>query len=144
MKKLLVMALALVTFSSYAQSDFEKNRKNALERIAKRSSPEQRAEIQTKRLALSLDLNEAQQKQVQDVLTSHFNELGDSATRKGMKNLTDEEKHNLKVKQLDAQIALKAKMKTILNEEQFEKFSRGLERRMKQGHRPDKRSRKQK
>jgi hypothetical protein len=53
------------------------------------------------------------------------------AVRRSDKRLTPEERTKMKSEHLDAQIALKAEMKTILNNEQYAKYSQMMERKMK-------------
>ena len=105
---------------------------NAIKKHEKRS-PEARAEIQSKQLTLQLDLSEKQQVQVQNVLLKHYTEgkAKRDANRKSDKKLTEEQKTALKSERLDAQIALKAEMKTILNAEQYVKYSESIKRRGK-------------
>lgn len=132
MKKLVVIALVFCTVFSFAQEQDTERVAKFKERMAK-SSPEDRAEMQTKRMTLQLDLTEEQQEQVSDVLTKHFkaNEEKFKADKKSRKDMTDEERKAMKMAMLDSQIELKGKMKEILNEEQYEKYSATLDRYMK-------------
>ena len=132
MKKLLVIALALCTFSGFAQEKEEQaDRTSMLKKRMTRSnySPEDRAQIQTKQMTLQLDLTEQQQQQVNEVLVSHFteNEGKFRADKKKNKEMTDEERKNMKLAILDSHIALKEKMKSILNDEQYEKYSKTID-----------------
>lgn len=134
MKKLLIIALALVTVSGFAQVDKEKV---MMERLTRKSqkSPEERAQIETKQLTLKLDLTEKQQSQVEETLVVHHAEGNArmAKNKKAMKEMSDDERHELQVARLDAQIALKEKMKGILNAEQYSKYSQMMERKMKIG-----------
>lgn len=134
MKKLLIIALALVTVSGFAQVDKEKV---MMERLTRKSqkSPEERAQIETKQLTLKLDLTEKQQSQVEETLVAHHAEGNAkmAKNKKAMKEMSDDERHKLQVARLDAQIALKEKMKGILNAEQYAKYSQMMERKMKRG-----------
>jgi len=132
MKKLLVIVLALTTFVTYSQDSREQKRKEIRRNITREANPEKQAEIQTKRLALALDLDKNQQEQTLELLNSHFASINKSNEgKKDRKTLTEEERHELKVSRLNAQIALKEKMKEILNDDQYKKYSQMLGRRMK-------------
>ena len=65
MKKLVIIALSLCTFIGFAQ---EGKKEAMMERLTKRKeqSPENRAEIETKQLALKLDLSKNQQSEVRE------------------------------------------------------------------------------
>ena len=92
-------------------------------------------------MTLKLDLSSEQQIEVKNTLLAHYKEGEDkmTAARKSGKKMTDEERQKIRAERLDAQIALKAKMKTILNDEQYAKFSQMMERKMHKGKRRGKR-----
>ncbi|MFD1062107.1 hypothetical protein ACFQ1Q_02520 [Winogradskyella litorisediminis] len=139
MKKLLILVLTLSTFVGFSQRNKEDRKKEFTERFTKRNtkSPEHRAEIQSKQMTLRLDLSSAQQSQVQAALLEHFTKAEEKkmAIKTSDKKLTEDERMAMKSEALDAQIALKAKMKTILNEEQYKKYSQMVNRKMKPGKR---------
>ena len=77
MKKLFAITLTLFTFLGFAQQMSKEEMKDAMkERLTKqeRVSPEKRSSIQTKRMALALDLSKQQQSEVESALTAHFQE----------------------------------------------------------------------
>ena len=132
MKKLLLIAIALITVNATAQErKRERPNRGERERIQqfKDFSPEEIATLQTKRMALALDLNEAQQKQVQ---TIHLEQAKTVKTEmEARKKMHDEAKAEQPSKedrfnrvngQLDKKLATKTKMKSILSKEQFEKW----------------------
>lgn len=89
--------------------------------------PEQRAELQAKKMTLALNLNSKQQKDVQTFLTERNKKAEQARTqrkadREAGKKLTADERFTLKSRRLDEQIAAKAEMKKILSAEQFEKW----------------------
>ncbi len=134
MKKIVVLAIALFTITGFAQKrDSERPHKDRKERKEK-ISPEKRAEIQSKKLTLALDLSEQQQSKVETVLLEHFKEGKEKmeAQKKPRKELTQDERHQLLNEKLDAQIALKAEMKSILNETQYSKYTKMMGRRSQQ------------
>lgn len=94
------------------------------ERMRDRLSPEQRAELRTKRMALTLDLNENQQR---DLLKLN-GELGKQrqekfekyrAMREKGQKLSAEERFAHMNALLDEQLAVQKQMKKILNEDQY-------------------------
>lgn len=91
--------------------------------------PEQRAELQAKKMTLALDLNEKQQKDIQKLLVDRNKKAGDfkikaKANKEAGKKLTADERFEMKNRMLDEQIAMKAEMKKILNADQFEKWEK--------------------
>ena len=120
MKKLLVLSLLfIVSFNSFSQ-----NRKQLGNKL-KSFSAEQIATLQTKKMTLSLDLNLKQQNEIFNVF---LEEIKFKKTKRGEINerknnskegLSSEEIFDMMNEKLDHQIALKNKMKTILNKDQF-------------------------
>lgn len=130
MKKLAILALALITFQANAQRNQEKKgqRQDRMERIDD-FTPQQIATLKTKQMTLALDLSESQQKKIQDF---NFEEATFRKTK--MENRkenkedgerekpTKEERFEMMNNRLDHQIAQKQTLKKILTEDQFEKF----------------------
>lgn len=87
-------------------------------------SPEQQAELQTKKLALALDLNKNQIAKVQDLELENAKEriatreLRQSKRQAGERP-SDEELFEIKSDRLDRQTAHQNKMKNILTKEQY-------------------------
>lgn len=133
MKKLVIIALAFVSVQAMAQD--RKHKKGDRQDKMAQYTPEQIAELQTKQMTLELDLSDAQQKDVQKI------NLENAQLRKQAMDKRREIKENnaerpskeamLKYKndKLDQQIATKRKMKDILNEEQYSKWEKSLEKR---------------
>ena len=120
MKTLLsIMLVALVTVTASAQ---EKGK-----RMHSNFSPEQMAEIQTKKMALYLDLNEGQQRDILKLNRERVEkrrqkiEKYKALKEKGEK-LSDEERFNYINAQLDERLALQQKMKKILSAEQYQQW----------------------
>ena len=127
MKNLIIIMLALFTIASYAQQDKNERGHHKKEMRQKGSdlSPEQMAELSTKKMVLHLDINEAQQKDLYAI------ELGQAKlkkerfkNKKDYKGLSESERFEMKTKRLDNQIAFKKKMKSILTEEQYGKWEK--------------------
>ncbi|WP_179344102.1 hypothetical protein [Winogradskyella ursingii] len=130
MKNLLVIALALVTLNGVAQERKKdsKDRKDRMERM-KDITPTEIADLKSKKLTLALDLSEAQQKEVyQLILTDATEHQKMRAERIANKTEdakpTKEEMVKMRNQKLDQLIEMKRKMKSILNAEQYEKFEK--------------------
>lgn len=90
-------------------------------------TPEQRAELQAKRMTLALDLNEKQQIDLQKVFTDRNKKAEQfksqmKANKEAGKKLTNDEKFAMKNRMLDEKIAMKGEMKKILNADQYTKW----------------------
>ena len=131
----LIVCLFLTVGSSFAQGqrpgkDGERGKR--MEMMAD-LTPEQRAELKTKRMTLDLDLSDRQQQQVKVLLLEEEkNRPSLEERKKNRKELTSEEFYNKSVERLDAQIAMKAKLKEIFTAEQYEKFEKSYKRRAHQ------------
>lgn len=132
MKRLIVIALALVCIQGFAQEGM-KEQPNREERAQRMSNltPEETANLRTKKMTLHLDLNEAQQKEIYAINLENATkrkEMMDTFRAKkesgNMQKPSEEQRLAMKNAKLDHQIAMKAKMKKILNEEQFDKWEK--------------------
>ncbi|MBR9913860.1 MAG: hypothetical protein GYB32_03380 [Algicola sp.] len=149
MKKLFLIAIAFTTLQAVAQ-DGKKRASNEMrkERMAKLQdlSPEEMATLKSKKLTLALDLSDKQQNQVKALF------LDEAKTRKAkmeahkkmkesgaLEKLSKEERYEMKNERLDAQIAFKQQMKSILSEEQFQKWEKSQRRRHHKSKNKDKR-----
>ncbi len=123
MKNLLIIMLALISSVSYAQQDKNEvgHHKKEMRQKSNKLSPEQRAELSSKRMTLHLDLNEAQQKKLYAVELEHA-KLRNARfqNKKNRVELDDEDRFKLKTERLDDQIANRNKMKSILTEKQYD------------------------
>ena len=102
---------------------------------------EQVATLQTKKLALALDLTESQQKTIQkikfeqaELRESKRKEMKEKRESGSEKQFSSEERYERELERLEAQIAFKAKMKEVLNPAQYEKWERMQMHKKKQGH----------
>ncbi|MGK4567136.1 hypothetical protein [Flavobacterium sp. 3HN19-14] len=100
-------------------------------------TPEQRNELRLKTLTLKLDLNASQQKEMGKIVAEM------DAKREAMKaereankdkKLTSDEVFARKNKMLDEKIAMKERLKKILNAGQLEKFEKMMQHRQKKMH----------
>lgn len=90
---------------------------------------EQKAELKAKKLTLALDLTDKQQGELQKLFTENAKEMEKvkeqrRADREAGKKPTAEERFEMQSKMLDAQIANKRKIKSILTAEQYAKFEK--------------------
>ena len=109
MKKLILVIALTLSSLTFAQS-----------RKSIEMTPEQFAELQTKKMTLDLDLNANQQKEVKALLLEEAKKRDAIKTemkaRKAEdKKITSDEKYKKQIEVLDNQIELKSKMKKVLN-----------------------------
>jgi protein CpxP len=124
MKKLALIVLLVVGLSTYAQEEKKQERQGA---ARERLSPEQRNQLQLKKITLDLNLNESQQKEIAKILEEQSaKRQAEMATFKANKEKgvkpTAEERFAMKNKKLDEAIAVKAKVQKVLTPEQFKKW----------------------
>lgn len=132
MKKVFIFIMIISCSYSFAQRGqhqrgHEKNKKEFFENL----SVEELATLRTKKMTLDLDLSEVQQDQIYAMtLKSVTDKRAKRAEREknNFEELSEDEKYAKMLERLDAQIAHKNEMKTILNDEQFEKWERHSKR----------------
>lgn len=125
MKKLLFIATIVVSLLSSAQVRKERGVP---------FTPEQLAELQVKKMTLTLDLDANQQKELKiffvkqaTLREAKITAIKEKKARGG--NFSTDEKYEIKSKKLDDQIAQKEQFKKILSPEQFKKWEQNLENR---------------
>ncbi|MFI1744202.1 hypothetical protein [Thalassobellus sediminis] len=132
MKKIIIIAIALISIQSFAQGE-RKERPNRNENRQKMMnlSAEEMATLQTKKMTLHLDLNKSQQDDVYKInlenATLRKTKMAERKARKEAENAqkpSKEERLEMMNAMLDHKIAVKAKMKKILNEEQYAKWEK--------------------
>jgi protein CpxP len=114
MKKLIIAALLVIGFSSYAQQGQWQN-----------MSPEQRTQAQLERLTTELKLDAKQQEQIKPILaeqTARREAMRAERMANGGKELTDEERQVARQKRTEQQAEMDNKLKAILTPEQFKKM----------------------
>ena len=138
----MMIAIAFLSLNIMAQAPQQSKKRAAKKEQFKNMSAEDLAEIQTKKIVLRLDLDDKQTDQVYNlVLEKTKARKAKMEANKGKKreDLTSEEKTKLMNERLDAQIAFKKEMKSILSKEQYEKFekaySKGNKKRKKKSRR---------
>ena len=140
MQKILsIVIVALLTVSTFAQEKQRRQHRSDL-------SPDQTAELQTKKMTLHLELNEKQQQQILEInkrnaIVREQNIQEHKAIREKNEKLNGEELVKRRSARLDKQIAHQKEMKKILNEKQFETWKNS---RKHKAHNMKKRMRKHK
>lgn len=117
MKSLFYITILFFSISMFAQ-------KPNSGRMDSNFSPEQQAELQTKKMALALDLNEKQIKAIQKLeleraKARQVNREQREKNRLSQSKPTNEERFEMRSRQLDAQKKHQDSMKKILTEEQY-------------------------
>lgn len=132
MKKIVMIAIAMIAISATAQEKEKMDRKTAMKEkmeARKNMTPEEATNAQTERMAKHLDLSENQKKQVHQMLSEQAAER--KAKREAFEKnkgknekpaLTDEQKEQLKKERKAKKEETDAKLKEILSEEQFTKY----------------------
>lgn len=131
MKKIFSAILVFVTLFAYSQQG------NQNHKMIKELSPEQRAILKTKKLALTLDLNDNQMSQMMDLNKAWAKDH--QAEIKKLKNtdqesLSPDEKFEAMNKMLDQKLSYQRKVSKILNDEQYQSWKKMDQRRMKSRH----------
>ena len=132
MRKLILVALFLTGITAMAQDHGRKEGRGHMANL----SPEQMATLRTKRMTLALDLTEEQQSKIQDMFTKNAAERkakmeAHKVRKEKGETLTEDEKFELENSRLDKAIAQKEEMKSVLNDEQYDKWVKMLEKRGK-------------
>lgn len=129
MKKLLLIALALISIEGIAQQKMGRpDRKDIAQNIEK-FTPEETAGLQTKRMTLLLDLNKVQQREIYKLnlenATKRNSKMASLKSKRESANMqapTKADRLSMMNDRLDDQIATKIKMNNILNKEQRTKW----------------------
>lgn len=122
-KVILTLVVAIfVASTSFAQSKHHKGQKPDF-------TPEQKVKLMIKKMALSLDLSTSQQQKLKPILLEANAQREEAkkefmANKEERKNLSSDEKFSMMNEMLDKKLAFQAKMKKVLNDEQFDKWKR--------------------
>ena len=127
MKKGLLVLIMMISVGIMAQHPNRQKRDDFRERHHQKSdfTPQQMAELKSKQMTLHLDLNDKQQRAVKKLILSQAEmrqELMDQ--NKEDEKLSRDEMFEIKSKLLDEKIKAKNEMKSILTEEQFQKWEK--------------------
>lgn len=126
MKKLIIAALLVVGMTSFAQNKKEIGSQNLRDEMEK-FTPEQQNQLMLKKMTLELDLNASQQKEMSKIIAeksdkrqARIKEM--KANKNSSTKSTSDEMFARKNKMLEEKIAMKERMKKILNPEQYKKW----------------------
>lgn len=121
------MKRAMLVFIMFSTVVLSAQETNTEKRKSKANfTPEQRAELRSKKMTLELDLSESQQNQVQQLfLKSEKNRV---SADKLSSVKTSNEKFQAKSARLDNRITFKKELKSILSKGQFEKWENSKKR----------------
>ena len=130
MKKVIIAALLLVGTATFAQQE---NKKNSKREQVENLTPEQRNQLHLKRMTLDLGLNESQQKEMRKIIAEQsVKREAAMAERKANQEKdvkpTADQRFAKKNQMLDDEIATNAKVKKILNPDQFDKWKKKNEK----------------
>lgn len=138
MKKLVSICLiGLFTITAVAQKGSRQDHKEGRKMMEKMAemTPEQRADLKTKEMALALDLSTGQQAQVMalqlDLEQKRQEKIENRKEQKDRKELTSEQLYEMRSARLDEAIRVKKEMKSILTDEQFAEFETNIEKKKK-------------
>ena len=126
MKKLIIAALLVIGFSSFAQ-DQNQPEKKMNKGQKEKMSPKQRSQGQLDKMTAELNLDAKQQEQIKPIIAEQTAkreamQAERLANRDNQKELTDEERETLKQKRKEEKTAMDNKLKAILSPEQFKKL----------------------
>lgn len=133
MKKLIVLAALVISSATFGQENHREKRehhKKGRMEMMKDLSPEQMTTLRTKKLTLALDLTKTQQNKMHALHLENAKAKKDQMKKreqlKGTEKpkLSSDEKYQKMNSVLDRKIEMKSKMKSILTEEQFQKWER--------------------
>lgn len=132
MKKLLIIAIAFVSVQSIAFAQGPRNNdRDGKMHFMKDLSPEEVATLKTKKMTLHLDLNKSQQKDIYEINLEDAKMMKEKMEEREAKRKSGEREKPSKEdmfkrmnERLDHQIAMKAKMKDILNDDQYAKWEK--------------------
>ncbi|HFS67959.1 MAG TPA: hypothetical protein ENK67_07090 [Flavobacteriia bacterium] len=115
MKKTILTLLAVIL----VQTSFAQKEKN------NDFTPEQQAEIRTKKMQLALDLTNKQVQQIKEIQLDMIKEKAQrKESKENLKELTSDEKYQRIITNLDKKIAVKKRFKAVLNQQQYEKWEK--------------------
>lgn len=131
MKRIMILAILSLSLSGIAQERRENNRKEKVE-----FTPEQRTELQVKKMTLELDLSAKQQKEISELMKKQQVKRAVTrdemkAKREEMKKRNSDDKFAMRTKMLDERIAMHTEMKKVLTPEQFAKWEKNADKKTK-------------
>jgi len=126
MKKLIIAALLVIGFSSFAQ-DQNQSEKRSNKNQRERLSPEQRSQAQLDKMTAELNLDAKQQEQIKQIIaeqTARREAMRTErmASNEKQKDLSSGEREALRQKRAEEKMVMDNKLKAILSPEQLKKM----------------------
>lgn len=126
MKKLIIAALLVIGFSSFAQ-DQNQSEKRSNKNQRERLSPEQRSQAQLDKMTAELNLDAKQQEQIKQIIaeqTARREAMRTErmASNEKQKDLSSGEREALRQKRAEEKTVMDNKLKAILSPEQLKKM----------------------
>ncbi len=119
MKKAMIILMAFTTFAITAQNKTSEKKEQRKE-MKENFTPEQKAELRTKKMTLALDLNSSQQNKVKQLFVDMAKNKPEYSRNRS--EMTSAQKFEAKNAMMDRQIAMNKQLKEILTEEQYAKW----------------------
>ena len=135
MRKVLMVCLLLLSIALQAQPPGQgtNEHRNAIREKMKELSPQQRAELKTKKMVLDLDLTEVQQLEIQKInLEIESEKAKMKPQKKKLEEISADDFFDRTLKMLDEKISAKKRLQSILTEEQFERFQKSRQRKARE------------
>lgn len=123
MKNVLIALFALISVGLYAQRDQQGRQRNQQRMERAVLTPEQQASLHSKRLALELDLSEAQQEKIYqlDLARSQEREALREENR-SKQQARQANRFKMEEQRLERQLTYKKSLKSVLTESQMKKW----------------------
>jgi periplasmic protein CpxP/Spy len=125
-KKLIIAALLVIGFSSYAQDQSQPEGKSNRGQQGGRMNPEQSSQAQLDKLTTDLKLDAKQQEQIKPIIEEQTAKrkamMEERMANKDRKKMTAEERQTAMNARKDERAAMENKLKAILTPEQFKKM----------------------
>ena len=125
MRKLIVVAMILLSGATFAQGSPAISGRVESEKL----TPEQRNQLRLKKLTAEIGLDASQQKEMAKIISEQtVRKEAMRAERKSLRDskvkMTADERFKKQNEVLDHQIAMKARVKKVLTQEQYEKWEK--------------------
>jgi len=121
MKKTIILLVVLISMSTYAQHEFQNNQRH----FKNSFTSEQNATLKSKKMALHLDLNSQQQKEIYGLILKQEKKRDKlrkerQSLKEGKMKITPEKRFKMINKGLDAKLAFQSELRDILSPKQYD------------------------
>ena len=126
---MIFLVLVSISLQAQHQRQSRSEHRKAIHEKMKKLTPQQRAELKTKKMILDLDLTKVQQSEIQKLTLEIEREREKMKLQKRkLEEISANEFFDRTSKMLDIKIATKKRLQSILTKEQFEKFQKSKQR----------------